>query len=372
MMHKAYWEGYRHPTHPGEHRVDFENPEDIDYLGVTQADIRRNVLELRNQGMLDKVLEGSGRPTEKLIATYESTLGSHNDMPTKQLATTPSSPIQRAKKDTAIPVALIGAVAVVIAAVIGYFATHPNKPDSGFIDYTVRVKDAKSFRPIVGAKVNLAEDQKAPQPYFTDSDGIIYVNNLSKDTKTISLEVMASGYQSQARNGLLAHTGSQDFMLETLPPPQQPEKRPDPLAKPVSVNPKNDGQKEVPKEDVTILSAQDIKDFQNESSAHTHEVYGDTIAEQSISYMYCGLQGCNKRPPNQADIDYARKLWVSAVSEWTLAYNTTHNPIYSDRLREKIRPESGVSCDDHSCESNSTHENRSFGIHIPTNLFDPQ
>jgi hypothetical protein len=127
---------------------------------------------------------------------------------------------QKEQKDKPVAVALIGAAAVVIAALIGYFGVvRPNKPDPVFIDYTVRVKDAKSLKPIVSAKVNLAEDQKAPQPYYTDSDGVVYINNLSKDTKTISVEVTALGYQSQARNGLTAHTGSQDFLLEALPPP---------------------------------------------------------------------------------------------------------------------------------------------------------
>jgi hypothetical protein len=127
---------------------------------------------------------------------------------------------------------------------------------------------------------------------------------------------------------------------------------------------------ETPKEAAPTPTAQDFNDAQNEALAHGHEAYGDTAAEQSISYMYCGLQGCNNKPPNQADVEHARKLWAYTVSQWTLAFNITHNTAYSDRLREKIRPESGVTCDDHSCESNSTHENRSFGIHIPANQFD--
>jgi hypothetical protein len=93
MMHKAYWESYMHPTHPGEYPIDFETPEDLDYLGVTGGDIRRNISRFRGQGMLDKILEGNGRPTEKLISTYEAelntpartqTLDTLDDMPTKE------------------------------------------------------------------------------------------------------------------------------------------------------------------------------------------------------------------------------------------------------------------------------------------------
>jgi hypothetical protein len=86
-----------------------------------------------------------------------------------------------------------------------------------------------------------------------------------------------------------------------------------------------------------LLRPQDFKDAQNYALAHSHEVNGDSAAGQFISYMYCGLQGCNNNPPNQADVEHARKLWAYAVSEWTLALNTTRNTAYYDRLREKIR-----------------------------------
>ena len=146
----------------------------------------------------------------------------------------------------------------------------------------------------------------------------------------------------------------------------------EPSANPGSASRKKETPQETPKEVVPTPTAQDFKDEQNEARAHGYEVSGDDDAEHSISYMYCGLAGCNNKPPNQADVEQARKLWVSAVSKWTRALNATSDQAYYDRLREKIRPESGVSCDDHSCESNFTHENRSFGIHIPVNQFDPQ
>jgi len=150
----------------------------------------------------------------------------------------------------------------------------------------------------------------------------------------------------------------------------------EPSVKPGSVSPTKGAPQEAPQgtpqQDISTPTAQEYEDAQNEALAGGHEVHGDDAAEHSIAYMYCGLQGCNNKPPNQADVEQARKLWQYAVSQWTLALNMTHNTAYYDRLREKIRPESGVSCDDHSCESNSTHENRSFGMHIPVNQFDPQ
>jgi len=71
MIQEAFWLSYMHPTHPGQ-PINFETPVDLDYLGAAQADIRRNILRLQNQKMLDKVMDGSGRPTETLLTAYEA------------------------------------------------------------------------------------------------------------------------------------------------------------------------------------------------------------------------------------------------------------------------------------------------------------
>ena len=72
IIHKAYWVSYKDPDNPGLYPVSFDTPHDLDYLGATQGDIRRNIMRLVNQGMLEKVMDRVGRPTEKLIAEYES------------------------------------------------------------------------------------------------------------------------------------------------------------------------------------------------------------------------------------------------------------------------------------------------------------
>jgi hypothetical protein len=129
IIHEAYWLSYRHPTHPDYYPVNFETPDNLDYLGATQTDIRRNVLRLRNQGMLDKVQEGFGRPTEKLIADYESKqsrpieTGSRDrllSMPPKQPATHRglSIFISHSSKDADLAIALID----LLKAGLGLFA----------------------------------------------------------------------------------------------------------------------------------------------------------------------------------------------------------------------------------------------------------
>jgi pyrimidine deaminase RibD-like protein len=76
IIHKAYWLAYRFPAQPEEtgiiYPIPFDEPADLDYLGVTAADVRRNVKRLANQALLEKVLEGHARPTELLLSKYES------------------------------------------------------------------------------------------------------------------------------------------------------------------------------------------------------------------------------------------------------------------------------------------------------------
>jgi len=97
-----------------------------------------------------------------------------------------------------------------------------------------------------------------------------------------------------------------------------------------------------PKEDVPTPTASEIHDAQIEAEAQGHEAHGDTAALQSISYMYCGLAGCNNTPPNEANVEHARELWAYAVSQWTLAINLTHDTSYYRRLREKIGPDTSL------------------------------
>jgi hypothetical protein len=126
------------------------------------------------------------------------------------------------KRDNSIAVALIGAGAVVIAALIGYLATHQNKRDADIIGYTGNVKDAKSLKPIGNALVAITEDQKVPQRFTADSEGVFFAQ-LSKDTQTMLLEVKAEGYKDYSRRGPTVRTGSENVFLEPLPPPPTPE-----------------------------------------------------------------------------------------------------------------------------------------------------
>jgi pyrimidine deaminase RibD-like protein len=76
IVHKAYWLAYRFPMQPQPdgiiYPIPFDEPADLDYLGATSAEVRRNIQRMANQGLVEKVLEGHARPTERLLSDYES------------------------------------------------------------------------------------------------------------------------------------------------------------------------------------------------------------------------------------------------------------------------------------------------------------
>jgi pyrimidine deaminase RibD-like protein len=80
IIHKAYWLAYRFPIHAQTggilYPISLDEPADLDYLGVTPPDIWRNIQRLANQGLLDKVMDGHARPTERLLLQHESGEGS--------------------------------------------------------------------------------------------------------------------------------------------------------------------------------------------------------------------------------------------------------------------------------------------------------
>jgi len=108
-----------------------------------------------------------------------------------------------------IAAALITSISVLIAVCIGC---------SNRVAYTGKIKEAKSLKPISNASVAITEDQKVPQRFTTDSEGVFFAQ-LSKDTQTMLLEVKADGYQFYSRRGPTVRTGSEDIFLEPLSPP---------------------------------------------------------------------------------------------------------------------------------------------------------
>jgi hypothetical protein len=183
-----------------------------------------------------------------------------------------------------IAVALIGAAALVIAALIGYLATH--KGDPALVAYTGKVKDAKSFKPVGNASVAITEDQKVPQRFTTDSEGVFYAK-LSKDTQTMLLEVTAAGYQNYSRRGPTVRTGSEDILLEPMRPPP-----------PVTLPKKTSS---TPKQDNSVHVAKGAKIEQQSSGDCSPNIVG-------------GSNTVNCAPKPWSLTDAQRSKWVGALT----------------------------------------------------------
>jgi len=73
IIHKAFWLAFRHSLAGSRWPVQFDEPIELEFLGVSSEDVRRNVWLLGEKGILDKTdIAGLGRPTAKLIEIYEA------------------------------------------------------------------------------------------------------------------------------------------------------------------------------------------------------------------------------------------------------------------------------------------------------------
>jgi len=82
IKHEAYWLGFRYNPNPG-YPNQFDSPMDLEYLGVAPSDVKRYVLLFAQRGLLEKIMDGLGRPTAKLIDSYELLLQRDTNMHTE-------------------------------------------------------------------------------------------------------------------------------------------------------------------------------------------------------------------------------------------------------------------------------------------------
>jgi predicted nucleotide-binding protein len=72
IKRKAYWLSFRYSP-DGRYPVQFDDPVDLEYLGIDADDVIRNVYFLGEQGFLGKTtIPGMGRPNPTLIEEYEA------------------------------------------------------------------------------------------------------------------------------------------------------------------------------------------------------------------------------------------------------------------------------------------------------------
>ena len=95
IVHKAYWLAYKFPLNRETggilYPIPYDEPADLDYLGVTAAEVWKNMRRLNNQGLLEKVLEGHARASELLLSRYESGDRSALGLPTTSVSSGPTN-----------------------------------------------------------------------------------------------------------------------------------------------------------------------------------------------------------------------------------------------------------------------------------------
>jgi hypothetical protein len=141
--------------------------------------------------------------------------------------------LARTNNKITIYTALIGAGAVILAAIIAAYWAHNRNlnPQPKAIEYTGRVTDTNNNK-IQNAKVILEADKNV-QIQMTDSEGYFRVT-LSEPTKAVRLRVEKETYEPFDRTVWLDRTGVEPIQLS--PRSGQPSVKPSPRANDQSNN----------------------------------------------------------------------------------------------------------------------------------------
>jgi hypothetical protein len=113
-------------------------------------------------------------------------------------------------------VAIITGVVAIITAYWQFVYKPAHLQQSQTIQYTGRVMDARTNKPIHNAKVSIEENQDVPQIHLTDSEGIFHVI-LHGAIGVARIRVDADGYDSFDRNVSFSRTGIEPINLSSTP-----------------------------------------------------------------------------------------------------------------------------------------------------------
>jgi carboxypeptidase family protein len=136
----------------------------------------------------------------------------------------------QSRTDTSRRLANTGVVMVILTAIAtwGTLKTEPvstgngsHQDDSILVSYTGTVRNAKTKKPVGGAKVAITEDQEVPQRFTTDSDGVFFAK-LHKNANTVLLTIDADGYKEYTRRTNSVRTGSEEILIEPVSDPPEP------------------------------------------------------------------------------------------------------------------------------------------------------
>ena len=109
-------------------------------------------------------------------------------------------------------------ILVLLGAIIPAYWKYVYQPRhaSEGTDYTGRVLNEETGKPVVQAKVSLELNQSAPQILYTDSEGIFHFR-VSESPSVVRVRVDVSGYDPFDRNVSLNRSGLEDIRLKPAP-----------------------------------------------------------------------------------------------------------------------------------------------------------
>lgn len=111
-----------------------------------------------------------------------------------------------------VKAALVSAGALIVVALIPYIVSKVrNRTD----DYTGRIVDDNTSKPVPRAKISVELDQQVPQILFSDSEGIFHVT-LPVTTQSARVSVDVDAYEHYDRNVSVSRTGIELIRLQKM------------------------------------------------------------------------------------------------------------------------------------------------------------
>jgi len=108
----------------------------------------------------------------------------------------------------------------------------------------------------------------------------------------------------------------------------------------------------------------------DDSEALHDEASGNDHADKAIVIMGCILSRCMAFEPAERDSEYAaaQEKWAYAMSDWKKALAEASDPVRITRLKAKLDPTRGVTCDS-TCLPNGTSLHHSGKFMVPVSEF---
>jgi hypothetical protein len=181
-------------------------------------EMRARMVEKRNHIAANDLVQAELMFSD-VLGRIQNRIGIYVRQVEKELSKSLSTSVQKPESNSYIHlsqkkviVIISLAILIVLMTASALYLFKSSRSDSNeLIKYAGRVVDINTNKAIRGAKVSV-ETKGVPQVYYTDSDGIFYLE-ISKQMDTPRVRVEAPGYEVFDRNVSITRTGLEDIRL---------------------------------------------------------------------------------------------------------------------------------------------------------------